>query len=248
MNAQVINDPQYYSFSKTLFPLAFTRIIVIVSLLVIAGLAKSQTFTSSNLPIVVLQTNGATIDDEPKVVIDMGIIANSSGINNLTDPFSGYNGKIGIEYRGNSTQGFDKKTYSVELRTNLDQDTSVSLLGMPKEEDWILHAMVIDKSLLRIPMAFSIWNQMGHYGARYRYVELVLDGEYQGIYILTEKIKMDKNRVDIAKLANDDLAGDSLTGGYILRIDWVNSTDGFSSNHNSQAGIPMFYQWYYPNL
>ena len=220
----------------------------LLSLVLLAVLtnAFSQTFTTSNLPIVVLQTNGVTIDDEPKVVIDMGIIDNPSGLNNLTDTYNGYNGKVGADYRGNSTQGFDKKTYSIELRTAADQDTSISLLGLPKEEDWILHAMVIDKTLLRIPMSLSLWNRMGHYGSRYRYVELVVDGDYRGIYILTEKIKRDKNRVDIAKLANDDLAGDSLTGGYILRIDWLDNPQGFTSNHNSQAGIPMFYQWYYP--
>jgi len=217
-----------------------------IILLVFVSFSFGQTFTSSNLPIVVLQTNGNTIEDDPKVVIDMGIINNSSGINYLTDPFNGYNGKVGAEHRGNSTQGYDKKTYSIELRTSSNEDTSVSLLGMPKEEDWILHAMVIDKSLLRIPMAFNTWGAMGNYGSRYRYVELVLDGEYRGVYILTEKIKRDKNRVDIAKLGQDDLAGDSLTGGYILRIDWVDSPDGFSSNYNSQAGVPMFYQWYYP--
>ena len=76
---------------------------------------------------------------------------------------------------------------------------------------------------------------MGHYAAYYRFVELILDGEYQGIYILTENIKRDDDRVDIAKLDEDDIAGDSLTGGYILRIDWtwdVGEEDLFESNYN----------------
>ena len=42
------------------------------------------------------------------------------------------------------------------------------------------------------------------------------------------------------------MLGDSVTGGYILRIDWLDNPTGFTSNYNSQAGIPMFFQWYYP--
>ena len=85
----------------------------LLSLVLLAVLtnAFSQPFATSNLPIVVLQTNGVTIDDEPKVVIDMGIIDNPSGLHNLTDVYNGYNGKVGADYRGNSTQGFDKKLF-----------------------------------------------------------------------------------------------------------------------------------------
>ena len=222
------------------------RKILAFTLFLQSGIAFCQTFTTSNLPIVVLNTGGAIINDEPKVEITMGIIDNPSGVNNVTDPWNGYNGAIGIEFRGNSTQGFDKKTYSIELHTSTGADTSVTLLGMPREEDWILHAMVIDKTQLRMPMSFYLSQRMGHYASRYRYVEVVLDGDYRGVYILTEKLKRDKNRVDIAKLDSDDLAGDSLTGGYVLRIDWLDNPQGFESNMNAQGGNPMFFQWYYP--
>lgn len=204
-------------------------------------------FTSSNLPIVTIDTQGADIEDEPKIDGSMGIIYDTNGgINSVNDPFNHYNGNIGIETRGNSTQGFDKKTYSLELRSASNEDTSVNLFGMGGEEDWILHAMVIDKSQVRIPMSFYLAQRMGHYASEWKYVELILNGDYRGIYILVEKIKRDDDRVDIAKLDADDLAGDSLTGGYILRIDWLDNPQGFSSNYNSQGGNPMFYQWYYP--
>ena len=172
-------------------------------------------FTSSNLPIISIDTDNEDIPDEPKINGTMGIIYDvNGGINSITDPFNHYNGNIGIETRGNSTQGFDKKTYSLELRTATNQDTSVNLFDMGGEEDWILHAMVIDKSQLRIPMSFYLAQQMGQYASEWKYVELILNGDYRGIYILVEKIKRDGDRVDIAKLDEDDLAGDSLTGGY----------------------------------
>ena len=207
----------------------------------------SQSFTQSSLPIVILNTGGDTIPDEPKIPANMGIIFNGAGFTNfLTDPSNHYNGNIAIETRGNSTQDFDKKTYSLETKNVAQQDSAVALLGMGKDEDWILHAMVIDKSQLRIPMSFYFSQRMGHYASNWRFVELVLNGDYQGLYILTEKIKRDDDRVNIAKLDGDDLAGDSLTGGYILRIDWLDSPLGFASNYNSQEGVPMFFQWYYP--
>ena len=202
--------------------------------------------TSSNLPIVVVTTEDE-IPDEPKIDGSIGIIYDTTGgINSMAESFNYYSSNLAIETRGNSTQGFDKKTYSLELRNSADEDTSVNLFGMGGEEDWILHAMVIDKSQVRIPMSFYLAQRMGQYASEFKYVELILNGDYRGIYILVEKIKRDDDRVDIAKLDEDDLAGDSLTGGYILRMDWLDDAQGFESNYNSQSGDPMFYQWYYP--
>ena len=206
----------------------------------------SAQLSSSNLPIVVVTTEDE-IPDEPKIEGTIGIIYDTNGgINSINDSFNYHSSNLAIETRGNSTQGFDKKTYSLELRNLADEDTSVNLFGMGGEEDWILHAMVIDKSQVRIPMSFHLAQRMGQYASEFKYVELILNGDYRGIYILVEKIKRDDDRVDIAKLDEDDLAGDSLTGGYILRMDWLDDPQGFESNYNSQGGDPMFYQWYYP--
>ncbi len=206
----------------------------------------SQMLSESNLPVIIINTNGETIPDEPKIDGTMGIIFNDNGtINNVNDNFNHYDGSIGIETRGNSTQGFDKKTYSIELRNSSNQDTSVNLFGMGGEEDWILHAMVIDKSQVRIPMSFYFAQRMGHYASEWKYVELIVNDDYRGVYILTEKIKRDDDRVDIAKLSEDDLTGDDVTGGYILRIDWLGG-GGFESNYESLGGVPMTFQWYYP--
>lgn len=227
-------------------------LLITITLFLLVPEYRAQSFTSSHLPIVVVNTGAGTfndnaIPDEPKMPAFMGIIDNGPGVtNSLSDPFNHYNGNIGIETRGNSTQSFSKKSYSVELRTALDQDTSVNLFGMGKEEDWILHAMVIDKTQLRIPMSFYFAQRTGHYASDWKFVELVIDGDYRGIYLFCEKIKRDDDRVDIAKLDSDDLAGDSLTGGYILRIDWLDNPQGFASNYNAQGNVPMFYQFYYP--
>lgn len=223
----------------------------VLLLLLLANLSlNAQILTESNLPIIIIDTDSNEIPDEPKIPAIMGIIDNGVGqINKIDNVFNHYDGHIGIETRGNSTQLYEKKTYTIELWDEAENEISEPLLGMGKEEDWILHAMVLDKTQLRVPLCFDLFRKMGHYAANYRYVELIVDGEYQGVYILTEKLKRDDDRVDIAKLDEDDIAGDSLTGGYILRIDWtwdVQEEDLFESNYESQGGIPMKYQWYYP--
>jgi len=195
--------------------------------------AKSVQFTSSNLPIFVINTNGQTIIDDQKINVNLGVIYNGEGVrNNITDPFNHYNGKIGIEIRGSSSQMFPKKQYGVETRDASGNDLDVSLLGFPAESDWIFYAPYTDKSLMRNFLAYSLARTLGRYATRCKYFELVINNDYKGIYILFEKIKRDKNRVNIKKIEPTDISGDALTGGYIIKIDkWTGEgNDGWYSN------------------
>ena len=182
------------------------------------GLAQS--FTSSNLPLVVINTNGQAIVDDPKIIANMGIIWNGPGNrNSLSDPMNNYNGKIAIEIRGSSSQMFPKKGYGFETRATDLSDIDVSLLGMPEENDWVLYAPYTDKTMIRDVLTYTLDASLGHWSPRCRYVELFLNGNYQGVYVLIEKIKRNKTRVDIAKLTLTDNVGEDLTGGYIVKID-----------------------------
>jgi hypothetical protein len=206
-------------------------------------------FTTSNLPIVVINTNSQTIMDDPRIVCDMGIIDNGFGnMNSIIDPFNDYNGKISIEYRGSSSQSFPKKPYALETQDSIGNNNNVSLLGMPVENDWILYAPYSDKALMRNFLTFDLGRKMGHYAPRTVYCELVINGEYKGIYILMEKIKRDNDRVDIAKLDADDLAGDSLTGGYIIKVDKYTGTGGVDwlSDFPNMSGGSLYIQYHYP--
>jgi hypothetical protein len=196
---------------KTLLP--------VIAFLLFGPCSLAQTLSQSNLPIVLINTNDGEIVDEPKITAHMGIIDNASGINNVDDPFNDYNGTIAIELRGSSSQWFPKKQYGLELKDELANDVSASLLGLPAEEDWILFAPYNDKSLIRDALAYKLGRDMGRYASRSRFCELVLNGQYMGVYLLLEKIKRDINRVDISNLAPDENTGDNVTGGYILKID-----------------------------
>lgn len=227
--------------------------ILVILLLCFAQAVHSQTFTSSNLPIIVINTNFISIPNEPKITADMGIIDNGVGVrNSLTDPHNNFSGKIGIEIRGSSSQMFPKKQYSIELQDALGNGVNAPLLGMPAEEDWVLFAPYNDKSLMRDVLAYKLGRDLGHYASRTRFCEVVLNGEYLGIYVLMEKIKRDVNRVNVAKLNPDEITGDNLTGGYIIKIDKESGSGngGWSSTFpppNRSANQQIYFQYDYPS-
>jgi hypothetical protein len=154
---------------------------------------------------VAIQTNGNTIVDEPKVMATMRMTFEETTV---------YDGTIGIEYRGCSSQWFDKKSYGFETWDEHGADIDVPLAGFPEEEDWILYGPFSDKALLRNVIIYALSNEIGRYATKTAFCELRLNGFYEGIYVLMEKIKRDVNRVAISKLTADDV-----TGGYILKID-----------------------------
>lgn len=194
-----------------------------------------QTVFSSHLPLVIIQTTETNeIYDEPRVLAHLGIVDKGPGqLNGNFDAFNGYDGQIAIEIRGASSQSFPKKNYGFETQNADGSNNNVSLLGMPEENDWVLHGPYTDKTLLRNELAYYMARTTGRYAPRTRLCELIINGDYRGVYMMTERIKRDQNRVDIAKLNPEDITGDELTGGYILQIDRDDDTtddDGWFSN------------------
>ena len=209
---------------------------------------------TTNLPIILINTNGVEIPDEPKIYGTMGIIDNGLGnMNNQYDQPNDFNGIIGIEIRGQSSQMFPKKSYGVETRDANGDDLDVSLLGMPEESDWVLYAPYTDKSMLRNFITFYMGSKLETYCSRMAYCEVIVNDDYKGVYILMEKIKKNENRVDIAKLKPDEISGDDLTGGYIVKVDkidpdFVYGTDGWKSYPQPPYpdAMNIIFQYYYP--
>lgn len=181
---------------------------------------------ATRLPVVRINTSGQNIIDDPRIVAHMGIIYNGPGqMNRPNDPFNEYDGRITIETRGQSSQMFPKKSYRLETQDSTGANLNIPLLGMPAENDWILYAPYSDKSMLRNAVTFELGRQLDTYCSRMAYVELYLNNDYRGVYILMEKIKRDDNRVNIARLEPHENAGDELTGGYIFKVDKVDPGD-----------------------
>jgi hypothetical protein len=193
--------------------------------------SKSVNFTSSNLPIFVINTNNKEIPDEPKINANLGIIYNGPGQRNqLSDQSNHYNGYIGIELRGKSTQHYPKKPYGFETRDAQGENLNVSLLGMPAENDWVLRASYFDHTFIRNPLAGHMSRLTGRWASRCSLVEVVLNGEYQGIYIFMEKLKRDRNRLDIARLDSHEITEPDISGGYIYEITGHEENLGESRN------------------
>ena len=208
-------------------------------------------FTESHLPIVVINTNGQEIFDDPEINATMGVIDNPAGlVNNITDNFNNYNGQITIELRGESSLVFEKKSYQVETVDAQGNNNNVPLMGFPEENDWIFYGPFSDKTLLRNALTFEIGKKLNVYSSRTRFFELVINDDYKGLYLLMEQIKQDKNRVDIAKLNPQDTIGNEITGGYIFRLDKIepNGSPGFYSNPSPSFPNynPNYFQFFDP--
>ena len=106
------------------------KIIIFLLLSIICFELASQVTESSNLPLIVIDTRGQVIWDDPKIVAGLKVIDNGPGnTNNQFQDGTDYEGNIGIETRGQSSTMFPKKSYLIELRTETGADTSASLLG-----------------------------------------------------------------------------------------------------------------------
>lgn len=207
---------------------------------------------TSHLPIMAINTFGQQIPDDPRIIANLKVYDNQDGqLNSTFDEPNGYNGQISIETRGNSSQMFPKKSYGFETQLGNGENNNVELLGFPEENDWILYGPYSDKSLIRNVLVMQLAREMGWYASRTAFCELLINDEYRGLYILMEKIKRDKNRVDINRLDMDDNAGDSITGGYIVKLDWPD--DGVSYDWKSPVtwfggtSQNLNYQYEYPD-
>jgi len=208
---------------------------IVISFLVTPAFSQVSGISSTNLPLVVIDTKGNTIINASKIPATMKIIYNGVGqVNRPTDAGNIYSGDIGIEIRGAWSSTLPQKPYGIETRGLNGANLNVSLLGMPAENDWILLANYNDKTFMRNSLAYELSRKMGHYATRTSLVEVVIENyykNYEGIYLLMEKIKQDKGRVDIAKLTNMDTSGDDVSGGYIFKIDYFDSSNSWQSNY-----------------
>lgn len=199
--------------------------ILYCCLLSLTGLMAQPNFEST-LPLLLIDTQGEGIPADDKIAARLEIIDNGPGqTNHPDDPAGDYDGWIGIELRGSSSLWFDKKGYAVETWDAEGEDLDASLLGLPEEEDWVLHGPYSDKSLLRNALLYDLAGEIMDWAPGVRMVEVIINDNYQGVYLLTERIKRDQNRVDINKLNEDEISGNGLTGGYILKFDKTTGED-----------------------
>jgi hypothetical protein len=191
------------------------------------ALFASFTFAQTyDLPIVFIDTKNKCLDQNVTEKIPATMSVLDAATNNVADSAKGTHYDIGIKVRGQSSAKFPKPGYSVEVRDEKGEGMDVSMFGLPPGDDWVFHGPYVDKSLMRNALAHWLFRQAGHYSPRSRHFDLYINGVYRGVYVLLEKIKRGKYRVNVSKLKETDVAGDSVTGGYIWAFDKTGTNTG----------------------
>jgi len=216
----------------------------IILFTLITSISWAQSLSTSNLPILSIDTRGKTIVNEPKIPTKISLFDRGPGALNQISGSPTLKIWAGVEFRGSTSQedfyflpGLIKKPYGIEIWTDSTGRTSTdtSLVQMPAESDWVLNASYNDRTFMRDVLAHYVGIRMGLLGSRTRYVELVINDVYQGVYILMEKIKKGKYRVPISDLYRTENSGDNLTGGYLMKIDKTSGSPSkyWTSNYGS---------------
>jgi spore coat protein CotH len=209
----------------------------------------SQTFTSSNLPIVIVTTDNNPSTGRPREIVDyvkvlgnMKVIERPNGARNFVNDqnnldYLSYTGRIGIELRGSSSQDLPKKPYAITtLLSDNISNNNTSILGMPPENDWILNSHAFDSTTMRDFISYDAYGAMGNYSSRARYCELIVNGDFKGLYIFQEKLKIDDNRVNIRELSKTDNNFPDITGGYMTKCDKTTGGDPVAWTMQSYLG------------
>ncbi|MCX8155978.1 MAG: immunoglobulin domain-containing protein [Verrucomicrobiae bacterium] len=204
---------------------------------------------NSPLPIVVLDTFNQTItpDMDPRATCIITVF-DTSPTNRRATLVSrpDFQGRVGVEGRGQTswsfpdTDGRHKKPYNLEIRGEDARDRKVAFLDFPEGSDFALINVYNDKTFLNDFLAYELFEKMGHYSVRRRFVEVYWNGtppegtadrsgkvgnnDYVGVYLLVEKIRADANRVNIEP-PQSGAPGDPITGGFIFKKDKASPGD-----------------------
>lgn len=213
-------------------------------------LDSTVTNFSSNLPLVIVDTLGQAIPDGATIGA-YGIFIDTNAIGGRTSlTLTGaYAGRIDLGLHGQSSLGFPKQPYKIGLADeNNGGAPDYPLLGMPAGNDWTFDPPYDDKTLMNDFLSYELFEAMGHYSVRRKYFELFLHrtagklsySDYQGVYVLIEKIRIDTNRVSIAQLSTSDNMPPAVTGGYIIAKDKLDGTNELTFTTPSGQLLKMY--------
>lgn len=196
----------------------------------------------SHLPLLIIDTNGVEIPGEPivptvpenedaadyeyqevtmaedgssTIVCNVKVIDDPDQNHHVTDtPSQELSARIRI--RGNTSRYFDKKGYLLNItKEDSEENKDVSLLGMDAHHEWALHGPYLDKTLIRNYMWYNIAGEIMDYAPNVRFCEVIINGAYQGLYVLTETITNGEDSRLRMSMPED---GSSVVS-YVLRLD-----------------------------
>jgi hypothetical protein len=213
-------------------------------------LGSDVALQTSDMPAVIIYNFGAGVpnptEGAPDQFANFSFYEPTNGITHLTNAPT-LSARAGFHVHGSSTRGFSKQAWSVHFWDELNNGTNCAPLELPAGKDWVFYAPdVFEPVLIHNPLAYQLSRDIGRYASRTRMIEVYINtvggpvtaSDYNGIYVLEEKIKRATNRVDISKLNVDDNTLPTVTGGYMLGIDRL----GEGENGLNAAGQTMVYE------
>ncbi|HVU08039.1 MAG TPA: CotH kinase family protein [Verrucomicrobiae bacterium] len=210
--------------------------------------------TNSDLPAVIIYNFGAgSVPQDSDQFANVSIYEPSNGLTYLTNAAT-LTARAAIHVHGSSSADISKQAFSVGFQDDLGNDENYSPLEMPSESSFILYAPDnFEPVLIHNPLIYQLSNEVGRYASRTKFCEVYLNtaggkvtaANYNGIYVLEEKIKWDKNRVNVTKIHSvdnlnpQDNLQPNVTGGYLMKIDRLGDGEtGFNS-----AGQTIVYNY-----
>jgi len=202
--------------------------------------ANAKTYTVYFTRVPVLQvTTRHQIADAPSVYANL-MLADTTGI--ITQSATG------IEFRGGSSQAYPKKSYELSLWADTvgTTDRDMSLLGMRTDNKWNLQAMYNDQLRVRLKVANELWQDIDQVyykaqepnaqnGIDLAYTEVFVNGSYQGVYTLTERI--DKKQLKLKKYSNNTIAGELYKGTSLADANAFTGAPAFDNTSLTWGGF-----------
>jgi len=200
-----------------------------------SALYVARTFdATSDLPLIVVEGYGGGKPEDRDVYADMAFLVFEplEGVASLANPPT-LATRGGYHLRGQSSATFEQAPYRIELWDEASEDTDLPLLGMPADGDWALIGPYSDRTLIRNAFVYDLGRDMGLSAPRYAFAEVYINQaagalapeDYQGIYMVVETIKNQKDRLDLAQLEEGDLTPEVISGGYIFKFEWAASEE-----------------------
>ena len=174
---------------------------------------------STTLPVVYMNTKGQQVLKENVIWGNIALLdGNGEERSVFSTPNSIY--RATIKYRGASSYSkFDKKQYRIKFYKNKkDSAKEVSLAGMGVNSEWVLNGPYLDKTLIRNKLVYDLARELNGWAPDTRFVELFVDGEYQGVYLAVEPVTNGESRLRLAEFGL--LSGET---SYIVNRDRIDT-------------------------
>lgn len=166
---------------------------------------------------------------------DIAVMDNESVNNHLTDT-PAIASRANIRIRGNSSRHFIKYGYAITLLREDGKNNKQPVMGMDQHHDWVLHGPILDKTLIRNYLCYNLAGEIMEYAPNVRFCEAVINGEYSGLYVMTESITAG----DVDSRLNLSVSKKRNTfTGYCLRLD--RGSDSEIKNLNTFSMYSQFH-------